>query len=250
MEVNYKTFGLAGTSDFFDTATAKDGECYISKDGLQWEDVNKTVLVSAGKQYSLTNSSTCIKAFTTYQTKALEEENEKKPDVSKKAVEKVALNRTSLEVQKGDQFNLVVTFSPSDATNKNLKWKTSDEKIATVTETGVITAISEGKVTITTIAEDGNKTASCMVTVKAKTNTDNDIYKDSNEMEYDNNSSSNYNEANNKVQTYHISSQDATTANKRIPFAGNGFFMIVAIILVVIVGSIAFFRINILKDVK
>ena len=271
MEVNYKTFGLAGTSDFFDKATAKDEECYISKDGLQWEDVNKTVLHSGGKQYSLANSSTCIKAFTTYQTKASEDESEKKPDVSKKAVEKITLNQTSLEVQKGDQFNLVVTFSPSDATNKNLKWKTSDEKIATVTATGVITAISEGKVIITAISEDGNKTASCVVTVKAKTNTENDIYKDSNEIKYDNNSSSNqnnnnsnnnsnnsnYNNANNKgnsgninIQTYHASSQDSTIANKIIPFAGNSFFVIIAMILIMIVGGIAFFKMKVLKDVK
>ncbi len=269
MEVNYKTFGLAGTSDFFDKATAKDEECFISKDGSKWDDVNKTIIHSGGKQYSLNNSSTCIKAFTTYAAKATEDETGKKPSNSKKSVEKIALNKTNLELQEGDTLNLVVTFSPSDATNKNVKWKTSDEKIATVSATGVITAISEGKVTITATSEDGNKVASCTIIVKAKTNTDDDIYKDGNEIKYDNNSSSNqnsnnnsnnrsnYNNANNNgnrgntnIQTYHTSSQDTTIANKIIPFAGNGFFMIVAMILVMIVGGIAFFRIKVLKDVK
>ena len=69
MEVNYKTFGLGNTSYFFDSATAKDGEGFISKDGSNWSDVNKTVINSGGKQYNLANASNCIKVFTTYHTK-------------------------------------------------------------------------------------------------------------------------------------------------------------------------------------
>ena len=256
MEVNYKTFGLVGTSDFFDKATAEDGECFISKDGLQWNDVNRTVINSGGEQYSLTNSSTCIKAFTTYQEKASDGNAGEVPNISKKAVEKIALNQTNLEIQKGDTLNLVVTFSPSDATNKNLKWETSDEKIATVSKTGVITAVSEGTVTITAISEDGDKTASCTITVKARTNTVNDIYKDSDNMQYNNmngnSSNSNNNNSNSgnsnigssNIRAYNMSSKDATTANKIIPYAGNNLLFIIAIILLIIIGGIIFFKIK------
>lgn len=257
MEVNYKTFGLVGTSDFFDKATAKDGECFISKDGLQWNDVNRTVINSGGAQYSLTNSSTCIKAFTTYQEKASDDNSGKVPTISKKAVEKITLNQTNLQVQQGDTLNLVVTFSPSDATNKNLKWKTSDEKIATVSETGVITAVAEGTVTITAISEDGNKTASCTFTVKARTNTVNDIYNDSDNMQYNsmngnssNKNSNNSNIGSSNIRTYNMSNKDATTADKIIPYAGNNLLFIIVIILLTIIGCIIFFKIKSLKDVK
>lgn len=265
MEINYKTFGLTGTSDFFDKATAKDGECYISKDGIQWDDVNKTVMKSGTEQHKLANSSTCIKAFTTYQAKASGNENEKTPSNTKKSVENITLNKTNIDVQKGDKFNLVVTFSPSDATNKNIKWKTSDEKIVTVSETGIITAISEGTVKITATSEDGNKIASCTVNVKAKTNEDNDIYKDNQELKTNsgNNTGNNSSSSNNSdradkittdsnVRTYQASttSKDATTATKIIPYAGNNIWMIIAIILLTIIGGIIVFRVKTLKDVK
>lgn len=72
MEVNYKDFGLKNISDFFDTATANDGECFISNDNSDWKDVNSVTINSGGTQYSLKNSSTCIKVFTTNQAKTTE----------------------------------------------------------------------------------------------------------------------------------------------------------------------------------
>ena len=47
-------------------------------------------------------------------------------------------------IEKGNQTNLVVKVLPEDATNKTLIWKTSDASIATVDETGKITAINKG----------------------------------------------------------------------------------------------------------
>ena len=59
-------------------------------------------------------------------------------------------------------------MEPSDATNKNVTWSTSDASIATVTD-GVVTAVAPGTATITVTTEDGNKTATCAVTVTAAT---------------------------------------------------------------------------------
>ena len=52
-----------------------------------------------------------------------------------------------------------------DATNKNVTWSSDDETVATVSATGLVTAVAEGTATITVTTEDGNKTAAITVTV-------------------------------------------------------------------------------------
>ena len=87
--------------------------------------------------------------------------------VSKKKipVTGVSLDKTEAALSQGDTLKLTATITPADADNKNVIWTSSDEKVATVTADGVITAVSAGTVTITVKTEDGNFTASCTVTV-------------------------------------------------------------------------------------
>lgn len=58
-----------------------------------------------------------------------------------------------------------VTVSPSDAANKNVTYKSSNTKVATVDGNGKITAVANGTATITVTTEDGTKTATVKVTV-------------------------------------------------------------------------------------
>lgn len=81
------------------------------------------------------------------------------------AVTGVTLDKTVLSLNVDDKVTLVATIAPEDATNTNVKWTTSDDKIATISATGEITAIAAGAATITVTTEDGNKTATCVVTV-------------------------------------------------------------------------------------
>ena len=83
-------------------------------------------------------------------------------------VESVSLDKTSLELTEGDKATLTATVLPDNATNKNVSWTSSDEKVATVSAAGEVTAIAHGKATITVTTEDGNKTAKCEVTVYKK----------------------------------------------------------------------------------
>ncbi len=69
----------------------------------------------------------------------------------------------------GLDSTLTVTFSPSNATNKNVIWSSSDESVATIDTSGKVSSISLGTTTITAISEDGAKTATCDVTVQRLT---------------------------------------------------------------------------------
>jgi hypothetical protein len=66
----------------------------------------------------------------------------------------------------GATETLTVTFDPTNATNKNITWSTSDASVATVAD-GVVTAVAEGTATITATSNNG-ETATCDVTVAYK----------------------------------------------------------------------------------
>ena len=77
----------------------------------------------------------------------------------------VSLDRTSAEIIKGDSMTLTATVVPSNAMNKNVIWTSSDPSVATVSQSGVVTALEFGTTTISVNSFDGNKSATCVVTV-------------------------------------------------------------------------------------
>lgn len=91
------------------------------------------------------------------------------PEPETVAVSSVSLDKTTLTLARQESYTLKATINPSDATNKKVSWKSSDEKIATVDADGKVTAVAVGKATITVTTEDGNKTATCEVTVSFAT---------------------------------------------------------------------------------
>lgn len=82
------------------------------------------------------------------------------------AVTSVSLDTSAITVQVGKSQTLVATVSPTNATNKELIWSTSDSSIATVNN-GAVKGVSAGTAIITVKTVDGNKTASATVAVKA-----------------------------------------------------------------------------------
>ena len=82
----------------------------------------------------------------------------------------VTLNQTSLTLTSvGQTATLQVTVSPSNASNKNVTWTSSNPSVASVSN-GVVTAVANGTATITVRTLDGsNKTATCAVTVNINT---------------------------------------------------------------------------------
>jgi len=83
------------------------------------------------------------------------------------AVTGVSLNKTALTLAEGSSETLVATVSPSGATNKKVTWTSSNSTVASVDQTGKVTANEAGNATITVETEDGSFTATCEVTVTA-----------------------------------------------------------------------------------
>ena len=79
-------------------------------------------------------------------------------------VTQVKLNRTSLTLSLYEQKTLTATYLPKNAAHTQITWSSSNQKVATVDENGLVTAAAKGKCTITAKSESG-KTAKCTVTV-------------------------------------------------------------------------------------
>ena len=85
------------------------------------------------------------------------------------AVDNIKLNKTATVMNVGDTETLTVTVEPANATNKTVTWSSSNTDVATVDESGKVTAIGKGTTLITATANDGSgKTATCTVTVRKK----------------------------------------------------------------------------------
>ena len=80
----------------------------------------------------------------------------------------ISLNKTSLVLEVGSSERLTASFNPPEAPNKGHIWTSSAANIATVDETGMVTAITVGNAVITAQALDGGKMASCNVQVVAE----------------------------------------------------------------------------------
>ena len=85
--------------------------------------------------------------------------------VTKKTVyvTSITLDRTSLEIARGDTYTLQATVLPDDAVNKAVTWTSSNKSVATVDSNGKVTGVKAGTATIT--AKAGDKTATCEVKV-------------------------------------------------------------------------------------
>ena len=84
------------------------------------------------------------------------------------AVTEVRLDKTATTLFEGDTEELMATVMPENATDKGIEWKSDNESVATVSQTGLVTALKDGSATITVITNDGGFRASCEVTVKKK----------------------------------------------------------------------------------
>ena len=85
-------------------------------------------------------------------------------------VSSITMNQPSVELLKGESIQLSATVVPSNATLSSITWSTSKPSVATVSNSGLVTAVDSGNASITAAA--GGKTTSCSVTVSVKSDSD------------------------------------------------------------------------------
>lgn len=109
--------------------------------------------IESDEKYPISNSSAEIPTTVTNQSVKVEI-----------PVQSIELSEKSLSIKESETHKLEAIYTPTDTTQKNVKWSSSDESIAKISQDGTITALTRGKTTITATTENGT-TASCDVTV-------------------------------------------------------------------------------------
>lgn len=85
-----------------------------------------------------------------------------------KAVIEISLNKNELLLEEGSSERLVASFNPAGTNLEAHSWKSANPQIASVDETGMVTAIKEGNTKITATALNGGNTATCNLTVSKR----------------------------------------------------------------------------------
>ena len=80
-------------------------------------------------------------------------------------VTNITLNSNEINLNPGGTFKLDATVNPSNASNKNIKWISDNESIATVDQSGNVTADVAGTTYISAVSADGKVVATCTVNV-------------------------------------------------------------------------------------
>ena len=81
-------------------------------------------------------------------------------------VTSISLNEPSIRLRVGSSVTLYASFIPVNATDRRVKWSSSNNSVAIVSSKGEVTGVSVGSATVTVTTVDGGFAASCDVTVK------------------------------------------------------------------------------------
>ena len=161
---SYTITNVNQTPVFNPKITPSDAEDKI----VRWSSSNtKVATVSSSGVIKAAGNGTCkITATTTDGTNLSASFN---ITVNIKAT-KITLDKTKIELTTGKETEKITPSIEPSIANKNVKYTSSDESVATVSSDGVVTAVGSGTCKITAAPTDGSKvTASCDVTVDIKT---------------------------------------------------------------------------------
>lgn len=90
--------------------------------------------------------------------------------ISKINVEGIKLDKTEATMRVGQTMTLTPTITPSNASIKTVRWESSDSSVGYVSQSGIVTAKSAGKVRITARSSDNNAiVATCTILIRSTT---------------------------------------------------------------------------------
>lgn len=162
--LNKNTLELSVNSSATLKATIKPNNA--SNKGISWSSSNsKVAVVDTNGKITGKSAGTAVITATTKDGKY---EATCKVTVNTVKVSGVSITTKPLTMYVGENKTVKASVSPSNATNKDVTWSTSDQNIAKVTQKGIVTGVNAGTATITVTTKDGNYSKSISVTVKEK----------------------------------------------------------------------------------
>lgn len=162
---SYSTYTIAKGSS--KKLTASIAPTKVSNTKLKWKSSDTSIVTvsSKGVIKGIKNGTAKVTAATT-------DGSDKQTSITVTVgtpVTKITAKTTKVTLNEGKTSTIKTTITPSKATNKEVVYTTSNKKVATVTKSGKITAVSSGQATITIAAKDGSgKTAKVKVVVEGK----------------------------------------------------------------------------------
>lgn len=186
------TLSIEGMSDLFSTVTEYElktssviGTLYLEGDVVKITFVSEEVIPKEsfktkinGVEYEFKfnknennwGAKKVKEAISTVPDSTLPPEPEPTPPTTPKppstvSVTGITLGATNATINQGDTAQLTASILPTNATNKNVTWTSSDENVVTVDSQGKVTAIGVGTATITATTVDGLKTATATIEV-------------------------------------------------------------------------------------
>lgn len=151
------TMGLNQTRQLQVKITPSD----TTNKNVQWTSSNNSVAtVDSNGGVTSKNSGSTIITVTTHNGLKTEFFIEVETPVTN-----ITLNSNEINLNPGGTFKLDATVNPSNASNKNIKWISANESIATVNQSGNVTADVAGTTYISAVSADGKVVATCTVNV-------------------------------------------------------------------------------------
>lgn len=130
---------------------------------------------------------------------------------------------SSYDIKVGEEKRLNIEYTPTQASNREVTWKSEDESIATVDKEGRVKGIKTGSVKIVATSKEGNKKATTVVNVIDKDN----VYV---QNENKNNANANINKDTDKK--INDVKKDSTTAKGRLPQTGESLIIISSLLVI------------------
>ena len=153
-----------------------------------------------------------------------------------KLIEEITLDQTQASLKVGETVKLNASIQPADTTeDKEVTWTSSDEKVATVTNDGLVTAIAAGSATITVQTKNGVHSATAAITVTQPTPPATD--EDNNNQDSDGVVEVPSTDNNKSTDTLD-ESKNSNTGNKLPNTATNHFNLLVMGLILVVIGGI------------
>ena len=130
---------------------------------------------------------------------------------------------SSYDIKVGEEKKLNLEYTPTQASNREVTWKSEDESIATIDKEGRVKGIKTGSVKIVATSKEGNKKATTVVNVIDKDN----VYV---QNENKNNANANINKDTDKK--INDVKKDSTTAKGRLPQTGESLIVISSLLVI------------------